>query len=181
MSGTKTIDHGSLVVTPGKRVHLHAFDSASTLDFKTKSDAAAKRVTDIKRLALLQDMLYAQGLHAVLIVLQGMDAAGKDGAIAHVMSGVNPQGVDVFAFKQPSSCELAHDFLWRCSKALPERGRIAIFNRSYYEEVVVVRVHPPLLAAERVSQHDEPEHFWDDRFADINAFEQHLSRGGTLV
>jgi PPK2 family polyphosphate:nucleotide phosphotransferase len=181
VSGTKAIDRRSLLVEPGKRIHLMAFDPASTLHFKAKDDAAAKQAADIERLATLQDMLYAQSAHAVLIILQGMDAAGKDGAITHVMSGVNPQGVDVFAFKQPSARELLHDYLWRCEKVLPELGRIAIFNRSYYEEVVVVRVHAPLLEAEPVSQAGSPSQIWQERFEDINAFERHLSRNGTLV
>lgn len=177
----KSIDHRSLLIKPGKRVHLSAFDPASTLQFRTKDDAEAKRTADIERLSALQDMLYAQGMHALLIIFQGMDAAGKDGAIAHVMSGVNPQGIDVYAFKQPSTRELLHDYLWRCERVLPERGRIAIFNRSYYEELTAVRVHTPLLDAERAPRPKAPSDLWEERFQDINAFEQHLSRNGTLV
>jgi PPK2 family polyphosphate:nucleotide phosphotransferase len=160
---------------------MSAFDPASTLQFKTKDDTEAKRAADIERLSALQDMLYAQGMHALLIIFQGMDAAGKDGAIAHVMSGVNPQGIDVYGFKQPSTRELLHDYLWRCERVLPERGRIAIFNRSYYEELTAVRVHTPLLDAERTPQPKAPADLWDERFQDINAFERHLSRNGTLV
>jgi PPK2 family polyphosphate:nucleotide phosphotransferase len=137
-------------------------------------------VRDIARLAELQDVFYAARRHALLIVLQGMDSAGKDGAIKHVMSGINPQGVDVVSFKTPSDEELGHDFLWRCEKVLPARGRIGIFNRSYYEEVVVVRVHRDLLAREGLPD-AHGGRIWAERFEDINAFERHLTRNGTIV
>ena len=135
----------------------------------------------IAELAEAQDRLYASDSWSVLIVLQAMDAAGKDGTIKHVMSGVNPQGCQVFSFKQPSSEELDHNYLWRYWKALPERGRIGIFNRSYYEEVLVVRVHPELAQAERIPDTEIDGSFWTDRFEDINNLERHLTRNGTKV
>ncbi len=134
-----------------------------------------------KTLSSAQELLYASGSVALLVLLQALDAAGKDGTIKHVMSGVNPQGCEVFSFKQPSLEELRHDFLWRYAKALPERGRIGIFNRSYYEEVLVCRVHPELLAAQHLPEGAHGDRFWSDRFEDINAFEHHLDRNGTRI
>ena len=134
---------------------------------------------NVGELAAAQERLYASDTHAVLIVLQASDAAGKDGTIKHVMSGVNPQGCQIFAFKKPSSEELDHNFLWRYMKALPERGRIGIFNRSYYEDVLVVRVHPELL--NQLPGKDRDRKFWQDRYDDINQFERHLVRNGTLI
>ena len=128
-----------------------------------------------------QDLLYADDRHAVLIVLQAMDAAGKDGTIKHVMSGVNPQGCQVFSFKKPSAEDLDHNFLWRYMRCLPERGRIGIFNRSYYEDVLVVKVHPELLAAQRLPAEKFGKRFWHERYQDINTFERHLARNGTLI
>jgi PPK2 family polyphosphate:nucleotide phosphotransferase len=135
----------------------------------------------IKRLEELQQRLYADGRWAVLIVLQGIDAAGKDGVVKHVMSGVNPQGCTVHSFKAPSPEELAHDFLWRAEKALPERGQVGIFNRSHYEEVLVVRVHPEMLERQHLPASETGKNLWQDRYKDICAFEQHLVRNGTLV
>ena len=136
----------------------------------------------VDELAAAQELLWANGTYSLLIVLQAMDAAGKDGTIKHVMSGVNPQGCRVEAFKQPSAEELGHDFLWRCSKALPELGAISIFNRSYYEDVLVTRVHPELLAKTHEMPSDGPdEKFWKDRYSDINAFEHHLHRSKTRI
>jgi PPK2 family polyphosphate:nucleotide phosphotransferase len=135
----------------------------------------------IKRLEELQQRLYADGRWAVLIVLQGIDAAGKDGVVKHVMSGVNPQGCTVHSFKAPSPEELAHDFLWRAEKALPERGQVGIFNRSHYEEVLVVRVHPEMLERQHLPASETDKNLWQDRYEDICAFEQHLVRNGTLV
>jgi PPK2 family polyphosphate:nucleotide phosphotransferase len=132
-------------------------------------------------LARAQDLLYADDRYAVLIVLQAMDAAGKDGTIKHVMSGVNPQGCQVFSFKKPSAEELDHNFLWRYMRCLPERGRIGIFNRSYYEDVLVVKVHPELLAARKLPGGVSGKKFWHQRYQDINAFERHLVRNGTVV
>lgn len=132
-------------------------------------------------LAKAQDLLYADDRYSVLIVLQAMDAAGKDGTIKHVMSGVNPQGCQVFSFKKPSAEDLDHNFLWRYMRCLPERGRIGIFNRSYYEDVLVVKVHPEILAAQRLPHEKFGRKFWDGRYDDINAFERHLVRSGTII
>ena len=135
----------------------------------------------IAELSDAQELLWASDRYAVLVVLQAMDAAGKDSAIEHVMKGVNPQGVQVVSFKKPSSEELDHDFLWRTAKALPERGRIGIFNRSHYEEVVALKVHPEWLEAQRLPPGDRDERFWQERYEDINAFERHLDREGTKI
>ena len=132
------------LVAEGKKLNLKKHKTDSTGEYKTKEDAVADLQKNVERLAKLQDVLYAQNHHGLLIIVQALDAAGKDGLIKHVMSGINPQGCQVFSFKAPSSEELDHDFLWRASKSLPERGRLGIFNRSYYEEVLVVRVHPQL-------------------------------------
>ncbi|MFA6264629.1 MAG: polyphosphate kinase 2 family protein [Pseudolabrys sp.] len=146
-----------------------------------KDEAKTMLKEGIERLAGLQDKLYADNSWSMLIVLQAMDAAGKDSLIKHVMSGVNPQGVQVFSFKRPSTEELDHNFLWRIARALPERGRIGIFNRSHYEEVLVVRVHPEYLKAERLPPAANGKDIWHQRFDDIRAFEKHLARNGTLV
>jgi polyphosphate kinase 2 (PPK2 family) len=150
MSSTESIglELADLPVAPGRIVNLANCDPAATGSFTNKRHAREMLRTDILRLAALQDVLYAQGRHALLIIVQGMDAAGKDGAIKHVMTGVNPQGVDVTSFKVPSAVELGHEYLWRSNATLPARGKIAIFNRSYYEELAVVRVHPAVLARE---------------------------------
>jgi PPK2 family polyphosphate:nucleotide phosphotransferase len=143
---------------------------------------AEKSLTeDVSELAEAQDRLYAADSWSILMIFQAMDAAGKDSTIKHVMSGINPQGCQVFSFKQPSHEELDHNFLWRYTRALPERGRIGIFNRSYYEEVLVVRVHPELLKAQRIPATKFDDGFWADRYQDINALERHLARNGTLV
>src|SRR5262245_4062106 len=144
---------------------------------------AAQEILDANRARMneLQERLYADDRWSVLLIFQGMDAAGKDSAIEHVMHGVNPQGCDVHAFKVPTSKDLDHDFLWRSTVALPERGRIGIFNRSYYEELVVVRVHPEILAKQRIPERLVTKNIWRERFEDISAFERYLSRNGTLV
>jgi PPK2 family polyphosphate:nucleotide phosphotransferase len=164
------------------KFRLADVDPADTcgLDIE-KADAKALLADGVERLAALQEKLYAQDRWSVLIVLQAMDAAGKDGAIKHVMSGVNPQGCQVHSFKAPSAEELDHDFLWRIAKALPERGRIGIFNRSHYEDVLVVRVHPEILARQRLPQELTGKEIWDERFKSIREFERHLARNGTLV
>lgn len=166
---------------PG-RFRLAAFDCADTcgLDLD-KGDARAMLADDIKRLARLQQRLYADGRRALLIVLQGMDASGKDGVIAHVMTGLNPQGCSVHAFKAPSEEELAHDFLWRAAVRVPERGRIGIFNRSHYEEVLVVRVHPELLVRQKLPPQRLGKDIWQQRFEDIAEFERHLAHSGVAV
>jgi len=172
--------HKDFRVEPGSRVKLKDFDPGSTGSFKSKEAAAGKLQKDVARLAELQDVLYAEDSRALLLVFQAMDAAGKDGVIKHVMSGVNPQGCQVFSFKAPSAEELDHDYLWRCSKSLPERGRIGIFNRSYYEEVLVVRVHPEYLRGERLPDLDE-EKIWKRRFDEINCYERYLTQNGITV
>jgi PPK2 family polyphosphate:nucleotide phosphotransferase len=168
-------------VTQGKKFRLKDCDPADT--WKLKDEARAKELLaqGVSRLAELQEKLYAQDRWAVLCIFQAMDAAGKDGAIEHVMSGVNPQGCQVFSFKAPSGEDLDHDYLWRCMKCLPERGRIGIFNRSYYEETLVVRVHPELLARQRLPEKLVTKHIWDERFQDIRAFERYLGRNGVVV
>jgi PPK2 family polyphosphate:nucleotide phosphotransferase len=144
-------------------------------------EARASLKKGVERLAALQEMLYAQDRWAVLVIFQAMDAAGKDSAIKHVMSGVNPQGCDVHSFKAPSKEELEHDFMWRCLRRLPQNGRIGIFNRSYYEETLVVRVHPELLALEQLPDRLVGKHLWEERFADINAIERYLTRNGVAI
>jgi len=164
------------------KFRLADHDCAETggLDIE-KAEAKAMLAHGIERLSQLQEKLYAQDRWSVLIVFQAMDAAGKDSAIKHVMSGVNPQGCEVFAFKQPSAEELDHDFLWRVAKAWPERGRIGIFNRSHYEDVLIARVHPEVLASQRLPGRLISKDIWDERFESIRAFERHLARNGTLV
>jgi PPK2 family polyphosphate:nucleotide phosphotransferase len=168
-------------VVDGSHFRLKDFSPGETLGLKSKDQAKDLLEHGIVRLAELQDKLYAQDRWAILLILQAMDAAGKDSTIKHVMSGVNPQGCQVTAFKAPSSEELDHDFLWRTSRALPERGKIGIFNRSYYEEVLVVRVHPELLARQKIPQELITKKIWENRYEDINAFEHHLSRNGIVV
>ena len=176
-------------VQPGKTVRLddHSSGWAQTEEMEVLGkDALKKRSKEILEqnladLAQAQELLYADDRYSVLIVLQALDAAGKDGTIKHVMSGVNPQGCQVFSFKKPSAEELHHTFLWRYMKCLPERGRIGIFNRSYYEDVLVVKVHPELLASQRLPEKNFGKKFWHRRYQDINAFERHLVRNGTIV
>ena len=169
-------------ITKGKGFRLKDFDPADTRGLKLdKGEAAELLEKGTEWLAQEQDMLYAQDRWSVLLVFQAMDAAGKDGTIKHVMSGINPQGCQVFSFKQPSSEDLDHDFLWRYVKCLPERGRIGIFNRSYYEEVLVVRVHPEILAKQKLPQDRVGKRIWDERLADIANFEDYLTRQGTII
>ena len=169
-------------VAPGKRFRLGRVDPADTGGFDLpKKDAQAMLAEGIEKLADLQTRLYAQDSWALLVVFQAMDAAGKDSTIKHVMSGVNPQGCQVTSFKVPSTQELDHDFLWRCVRELPERGRIGIFNRSHYEEVLVVRVHPEFLAAQHLPPSLVGKEIWKDRYRSINDFERHLSENGTRV
>jgi PPK2 family polyphosphate:nucleotide phosphotransferase len=170
-------------ITNGSRFRLRDYDPGDTgkLTAEDKPRAVEALRTGIDVLAEMQDRLHAQDRNAVLIVIQAMDAAGKDSAIKHVMSGVNPQGVEVTAFKQPTSEELEHDFLWRCAKRLPERGHIGIFNRSYYEEVLVVRVHPEILSSQRLPDEPSGKKLWQQRYRDIRSFERHLVNNGTIV
>jgi PPK2 family polyphosphate:nucleotide phosphotransferase len=164
------------------KFRLADFDTADCcgLDIE-KAEAKALLAHGVERLSALQERLHAQDRWSVLIVFQAMDAAGKDGVIKHVMSGINPQGCQVHSFKAPSAEELDHDFLWRIAKALPERGRIGIFNRSHYEEVLVVRVHPELLARQRLPQQAMSKDIWDERYKSIRNFERHLARNGVLI
>lgn len=170
-------------VTKGGKFRLKQVDPADTLHLGSEDKPRAKEglQVGVDALAELQDRLYAQDKWGVLLIFQAMDAAGKDGAIKHVMSGVNPQGCQVYSFKAPSSEDLDHDFLWRCMKCLPERGRIGIFNRSYYEETLVVRVHEALLKKQKLPSRLVTKHIWKDRFEDIRCFERYLSRNGFLV
>ena len=170
-------------VTRGKGFRLADFDPGDTGGLKAEDKPRAKEAlaAGIAALANLQDRLYAQDRWAVLLVFQAMDAAGKDGAIKHVMSGVNPQGCQVFSFKSPTSEELDHDYLWRCARNLPERGRIGIFNRSYYEEVLVVRVHENYLAAQKLPRDLVTGDIWKERFHDIRNFEQYLAHNGVAI
>jgi PPK2 family polyphosphate:nucleotide phosphotransferase len=168
-------------VTNGKKFRLKDFDPAETSGVKSKGHAEKLLEESSAMASQMQEKLYAQDRWALLLIFQGMDAAGKDGAIKHVMSGVNPQGCDVFSFKTPTSEELDHDFLWRCHKVVPERGKIGIFNRSYYEEVLVVRVHATALKNERLPDTLITKHIWDQRYEDINAFERYLTRNGVMI
>ena len=170
-------------VADGGQFRLKDFDPGDTLEFSSEDKPRAKEAlaTGVAALAELQDRLYAQDRWAVLVIFQAMDAAGKDGAIKHVMSGVNPQGCQVYSFKAPSSEELDHDYLWRCMKSLPERGRIGIFNRSYYEETLVTRVHPEFLARQKVPQELVTKRLWEKRFQDIRSVERYLARNGIVV
>jgi len=170
-------------ISRGDTFRLKDFNPGDSGGLKDEDKPQAKEALEIgvQAMADLQDRLYAQDKWAVLLIFQAMDAAGKDGAIKHVMTGVNPQGVQVAAFKAPSSEELDHDFLWRCQKHLPERGRIGIFNRSYYEEALVVRVHPEILARQKLPPKLMGKDIWKQRFQDIRSFERYLSRNGVLV
>ena len=168
-------------VRPGQRVRLHQYDPADTGPFKNKDKAVKGLKRGIEQLVELQERLYAQDRWAVLLIFQAMDAAGNDSVIKHVMSGLNPLGTQVYSFKRPSDEELDHDYLWRTVKALPERGRIGIFNRSYYEEVLIVRVHPEILARQKLPPSLVTQRLWTERFNDINAHEAYLARNGTLI
>lgn len=170
-------------ITDGKKFRLKDIDPGDTAWLKEEQKPQAKEALQegIETLAKLQEMLYAQDRWSVLLIFQAMDAAGKDGAIKHVMSGVNPQGCQVYSFKAPSNEELDHDYLWRTMKCLPERGRIGIFNRSYYEETIAVRVHPELLARQKLPPRLISKHIWDDRFEDISNFEKYLTRNGVII
>src|SRR5277367_3759034 len=171
------------VVEDGKDFRLKDHDPDDTHGLKSEDKPEAKEylAEGVQRLSEMQDVLHAQSSWGLLLIFQAMDAAGKDGTIKHVMSGVDPQGVDVFAFKSPSSEELAHDFMWRTNRCLPPRGKIGIFNRSYYEEVLVVRVHPEILQKQRIPEAFCGKSIWKDRYEDINAFERYASRNGLAI
>jgi PPK2 family polyphosphate:nucleotide phosphotransferase len=170
-------------ITSGKNFKLKKFDPGETLGLSSEDKPRAQEAlaNGVEALAKLQDMLYAQDSWAVLLIFQAMDAAGKDGAIKHVMSGVNPQGCQVYSFKSPSAEDLDHDYLWRCMKCLPNRGKIGIFNRSYYEETLVVRVHPEFLARQKIPPSLVTKRIWAERFEDICSFERYLNRNGIVV
>jgi PPK2 family polyphosphate:nucleotide phosphotransferase len=169
------------LVAKGAKFRLRDYDPGGTNGVKNEKHAGEILANRAGLLSNLQEKLYAQNRWTVLVILQGMDAAGKDGVVKHVMSGVNPQGCDVHSFKTPSEEELDHDYLWRAHNRVPERGKIGIFNRSYYEEVLVVRVHPAVLASQKLPQSAISKHIWEHRYEDINAFEKYLVHNGVLV
>jgi PPK2 family polyphosphate:nucleotide phosphotransferase len=175
------LDHTPFLVQPGKKIRLKDYDAAYTGDVKNKEEALLELEKDKRELATYQDILYAQDKYSLLLVFQAMDAAGKDGTIKHVMSGINPAGCQVFSFKAPSTEELDHTYLWRNMKAVPERGRIGIFNRSHYEETLVVRVHPEYLQRQQLPPKAKGKDVWARRFEEINCFEKHLVDNGTVI
>ena len=175
------MDYDKFLVEPNSKIKLKNYDTRYTGKFKQKDEAVSKLAEGIEELKKYQDMLYAHDTYSLLLIFQAMDAAGKDSTIKHVMSGINPQGCQVFSFKHPSAEELDHDYLWRYVKCLPERGRIGIFNRSYYEEVLVVRVHPEILAAQKLPLTTKSKQIWKQRFEEINNFEKYLVNNGTIV
>lgn len=175
------MNHDDFIVPPGKKIRLKDYDPGFIGEFKGKQEASAKLQADIKKLAKYQNILYAQNTYALLIIFQAMDTAGKDSTIKHVMSGVNPQGCQVFSFKVPSAEELDHDYLWRSAKVLPERGRIGIFNRSYYEEVLIVRVHPEILDRQQLPPETKGKDIWKKRYEEINNFEKYLVQNGIII
>ena len=169
-------------VSEGETVKLDRWDTSSKPLYRSKDEYDELLASEVAQLSKLQQLLYASNQYALLLIFQAMDAAGKDGVIAHVMSGINPQGCQVFSFKHPSAEELEHDFLWRTTRCLPERGRIGIFNRSYYEEVLIARVHPEILRAEGLPPHDaKVEDIWRERYRSISSLERHLHRNGTRI
>ncbi|HEX5007516.1 MAG TPA: polyphosphate kinase 2 family protein, partial [Hyphomonadaceae bacterium] len=168
-------------VTDGRNFRLKDIDPDDTMKLKSREQCEQWLRQGVEMLSLLQEKLYAQDRYALLLIFQAMDAAGKDGTIEHVMSGVNPQGCQVYSFKAPSTEELDHDYLWRTNRCLPERGRIGIFNRSYYEETLVVRVHPEILENQRLPKKLVTGHIWKERFEDINAFERYATRNGIVI
>lgn len=173
-----------LTAKPGKEHHVSDFNPSFTADM-SKQDAKEQLVQNIEKLSELQSMLYAQDRYSVLVIFQAMDAAGKDGTIKHVMSGINPQGCQVYSFKQPSAEELDHDYLWRINRSLPERGRIGIFNRSQYEDVLIAKVHPEILLSSKLpgilKTEDIDNGFWKRRYRQINDFERYLTENGTVI
>jgi len=186
MKHRKLCKEASRIIEPyciakGEKFRLKDHDPADTNGIKDKQQAQGLLEDGTALLSHMQEKLYAQDRWALLLIFQAMDAAGKDGAIKHVMSGVNPQGCDVSSFKSPSSEELDHDYLWRTHKSIPARGKIGIFNRSYYEEVLVVRVHPTFLKTQKLPDDLITKHIWDERYEDINSFERYLTRNGVVI
>ena len=174
------MDSDNFRAAEGKKIHLRDWPTQTKSAYRSNKQYEEMLADQVQRLDKLQQLLYASDRYAVLVIFQAMDAAGKDGMIRHVMSGINPQGCQVFSFKHPSPGELAHDFLWRTTRDLPERGRIGIFNRSYYEEVLIARVHPDILKAENLPEADGKK-IWDHRFRSIRDLERHLSSNGTRI
>jgi PPK2 family polyphosphate:nucleotide phosphotransferase len=174
------IDADRFRVRPGEPVRLKRWDTRVKPYYASKAEYEERLARHVEQMAELQNLLYADDRYSLLLIFQAMDAAGKDSCIKHVMSGVNPQGCQVYSFKHPSAEELDHDFLWRTTRALPERGRIGIFNRSYYEEVLIVRVHPEILRAQKLAQGPLDE-VWQERYRSINGMEAHLERNGTRI
>ncbi len=179
------IDYDKILIPPNTTINLSDYETDDTGKLKNKDDGKDLQKDNLKKLKDLQEMLYAFNRYSVLLIFQAMDAAGKDSTIEHVMSGVNPQGCQVFSFKQPSTNELEHDFLWRTYKSMPQRGRIGIFNRSYYEEVLVTRVHTEYILGQRIpgiqTVQDIDEAFWQNRYRSINEMERHLHHNGTVI
>ncbi|MDP5016956.1 MAG: polyphosphate kinase 2 family protein [Dolichospermum sp.] len=176
------MNHDPYIVKPGSQISLlKDYNPGYKCEFHQKGDAVKKLKAGIFQLSQYQDILYAQNNYSLLIIFQAMDAAGKDSTIKHVMSGVNPQGCQVFSFKSPSEEELDHDYLWRSMKSLPERGRIGIFNRSYYEELLIVRVHPEILKKQQLPNFSQGNQIWKQRFEEINNFEKYLVNNGVIV
>lgn len=168
-------------VPAGKKLSLAKWPTETKKFYTSKEDYKSQLKDSVEAISELQNILYASGKHSVLIILQAMDAAGKDGIIRHVFTGINPQGCEVHSFKRPSEVEQRHDFLWRTTQRLPEKGKIGVFNRSYYEEVLVVRVHPEYLASQNIAPPNGKTNLWNERFISIRDFETHLARNGTLV
>jgi PPK2 family polyphosphate:nucleotide phosphotransferase len=177
----KTIDVDEFRIRPDQKVDLKTWPTLIDPLYKSKEDYQQRLADDIARMSEQQQMLYGSNRHALLLIFQAMDAAGKDGVIRHVMSGINPQGCQVTSFKHPDGVELQHDFLWRATQALPEHGRIGVFNRSHYEDVLIVRVHPELLASESFDPAEADDDFWRERYHSIRAFERHLSKNNIHV
>jgi len=175
------MNHDYFIVPHDKKISLKDYDPKFIGRYHDKEEAAEKLQNDIAELVRLQDILYAHDVYGILMIFQALDAAGKDGTIKHVMSGVNPQGCQVYSFKAPSTEELDHDYLWRCMKALPERGRIGIFNRSYYEEVLVVKVHEDMLKKQKLPPIKSKDDLWEQRYDEINQFEKYLVKNGIIV
>ena len=175
------MNHNNFIVPHDRKIKLKDYDPEDTGEFHSKEEATEKLLEGKEKLTKLQDMLYASNMYGILIIFQAMDAAGKDSTIKHVMSGVNPQGCQVFSFKAPSAEEHDHDFMWRCMKSMPEKGRIGIFNRSYYEEVLVVRVHPEWLESQKLPPIKDFDKFWKTRFDDINNIEEYLTNNGIII
>ena len=182
---TTMIDYNKILAKPNTQISLKDYPTDYTGDFEDKSAAKERQKQNLEEMQDLQDKFYAYDRYSLLLIFQAMDAAGKDSTIEHVMSGVNPQGCQVFSFKQPSANELEHDFLWRTYQALPQRGRIGIHNRSYYEEVLVTRVHPEFILRQRLpgirTVEDVDQEFWQQRYRSINEMEQHLTHNGTVI